>query len=184
MGAFVICLRLGGESIGGQTRTPEKLYKLLSSYFEEVLEQNSNNLDPMNLTVIAKENDAAEISRLGFLVIAAAVQCEQNQSYIMQIRSLDEDSQHSIMVAIERIMAKFNSDDASGANRGEPADQGSADRLRPSEADEGTTPKALQDKLSRVQGQYVGFIDLQWFPILRLSTDCCLLLNRKKPWRK
>jgi hypothetical protein len=132
----------------------EKLFKQLSSYFEEALYQNSNNIEAVNLTAIAKENDAGEIAKLGFLIVAAAVQCEANQNYIAQIRSLDEAQQHSIMVAIEKIMARLGGEETSP--EAAPTSRSSMERARGSEADDSAATRALQEKLSRVQGQYVG----------------------------
>ncbi|KAJ1553274.1 Protein Hook 2, partial [Cladochytrium tenue] len=80
----------------------KRLYKLLTGYYEEVLNQNTGTLDVPNLTAIARDSDADEIVKLAHLVLAVAVQVEQNQRYIAQIQSLDPAVQHALMVAIER----------------------------------------------------------------------------------
>ncbi|KAI9023299.1 HOOK protein-domain-containing protein [Hyaloraphidium curvatum] len=130
----------------------KKLFKQLTSFYEESLYQNPNNLDSVNLTAIAKENDEVELAKLGFLVVAAAVQCEGNQAYISLIRSLDEASQHAIMLAIEKVMTSLGGEDApSGQSRLDGPDRVSSDRAR---GEGGEDSRVLQEKLAAVQGQY------------------------------
>ncbi|KAJ3195407.1 hypothetical protein HK101_000313 [Irineochytrium annulatum] len=85
----------------------KKLYKLLTGFYEEVLGQNTAALDVPNLTAIARDSDVAEILKLAQLIIALAVQCEQNQRYIVMIQGLDAGSQHALMLAIEQVMSKL-----------------------------------------------------------------------------
>ncbi|KAJ3103928.1 hypothetical protein HDU97_009740 [Phlyctochytrium planicorne] len=87
----------------------KKLYKLLTSFYEEVLGQNTSFLDVPNLTAIAKDASKPELFKLSQLIIALAVQCENNQKYILKIQSLDETSQHALMLAIEQIMGRLSS---------------------------------------------------------------------------
>ncbi|KAJ3115511.1 E3 ubiquitin-protein ligase [Phlyctochytrium bullatum] len=85
----------------------KKLYKLLTSFYEEVLGQNTSYLDVPNLTAIAKDANKGELVKLTQLILALAVQCENNQKYILQIQSLEEGSQHALMVAIEQVMSRL-----------------------------------------------------------------------------
>ncbi|TPX64856.1 hypothetical protein SpCBS45565_g05607 [Spizellomyces sp. 'palustris'] len=85
----------------------KKLHKLLMGYYEEVLGQNSAGLETPNLTAIARDADILELLKLAQLVIALAVQCENNQRYVMKIQSLSQDSQHALMLSIETVMARL-----------------------------------------------------------------------------
>ncbi|KAH9244928.1 hypothetical protein BASA81_017631 [Batrachochytrium salamandrivorans] len=84
----------------------KRLFKLISSYFEEFLGQNIANLDMGGSTLekIAK-GDPKQVLRLAHLVIALAVQTEGNQKQIAKIQSLNQFDQHELMVAIETVMA-------------------------------------------------------------------------------
>ncbi|KAI9358583.1 hypothetical protein DFJ73DRAFT_757870 [Zopfochytrium polystomum] len=85
----------------------KRIYKLLTGYYEEVLGQNTSGLDVPNLTSIARDSDVLEIVKLMSLIIALAVQCEQNQKYIQQIQLLDAAAQHVLMVTIEQVMTRL-----------------------------------------------------------------------------
>ncbi|KNC96680.1 uncharacterized protein SPPG_07893 [Spizellomyces punctatus DAOM BR117] len=85
----------------------KKLHKLLMGYYEEVLGQNSAGLETPNLTAIARDADILELLKLAQLVIALAVQCENNQRYVMKIQSLSQDSQHALMLSIETVMGRL-----------------------------------------------------------------------------
>lgn len=81
----------------------KKLHKLLMGYYEEVLGQNTAGLEIPNLTSIARDADVVEILKLAQLIIALAVQCENNQRYVKKIQSLDQECQHALMLAIETV---------------------------------------------------------------------------------
>ncbi|TPX54803.1 hypothetical protein PhCBS80983_g05745 [Powellomyces hirtus] len=91
----------------------KKLYKLLMGYYQEVLGQNTAGLEIPNLTLIARDADVVETLKLAQLVIALAVQCENNQRYVLKIQALDQTSQHALMLAIETVMGRLASPGAS-----------------------------------------------------------------------
>ncbi|XJO77813.1 hypothetical protein BDV3_002346 [Batrachochytrium dendrobatidis] len=84
----------------------KRLFKLISSYFEEFLGQSIENLDMGGSTLesIAK-GDPEQVLRLAHLVIALAVQTDNNQNHIAKIQSLNQFDQHELMVAIETVMS-------------------------------------------------------------------------------
>ncbi|KAL1917218.1 uncharacterized protein VTP21DRAFT_4874 [Calcarisporiella thermophila] len=82
----------------------KKLHKLVTRFFEEVLGQSTQALEPPNLNLIAKEADAGELLKLCQLVIALAVQSENNQIYIERIQGLSQRAQHTLMLSIEQVM--------------------------------------------------------------------------------
>ncbi|KAJ3244516.1 hypothetical protein HDU78_010823 [Chytriomyces hyalinus] len=91
----------------------KKTYKLVTSYYEEVLNQPhaitafSGDLFVPNLTAIARDNDTDELLKLGRLIVALAVQSDNNQAYIEKIQGLKPESQHALMLAIEQVMARL-----------------------------------------------------------------------------
>lgn len=64
----------------------------------------------VNLTSIAKDADLHELLLMCQLVIAIAVQSEDNKTYIEMIQSLTQKSQHALMVSIEEVMNHFNTE--------------------------------------------------------------------------
>lgn len=81
----------------------KKLHKLVTRYFEEVLDRPSALLPPVNLNAIAKDSDVRETLKLCQLVIFIAVQCDKNQIYIAKIQGLSPQSQHSLMLSIDQV---------------------------------------------------------------------------------
>ena len=72
----------------------------------------------VNLTAIAKDADLHELLLMCQLVIAIAVQSDNNKRYIEMIQSLTQKSQHALMVSIEEVMSHFNAEpDTSSNNR-------------------------------------------------------------------
>lgn len=61
------------------------------------------NLLPINLNSIAKDDDIRETIKLCQLIICIAVQCHKNQIYIGKIQSLSQQSQHALMLSIEEV---------------------------------------------------------------------------------
>ncbi|KAJ3350784.1 hypothetical protein HDU83_009413 [Entophlyctis luteolus] len=87
----------------------KKTYKLITSYYEEVLVQPYvRTLNAPNLTAIARDDDSAEALVLATLIIVLAVQCENNQTYISRIQTLGQEQQHALMLAIEQIITQLN----------------------------------------------------------------------------
>ncbi|KAL2911966.1 hypothetical protein HK105_208576 [Polyrhizophydium stewartii] len=84
----------------------KRLYKLITSYFEEFLGQNisSIGIDGHQLQQIA-EGEPELVLKLSHIVIALAVQSENNQRFIAKIQSLSQYDQHELMLAIESIMS-------------------------------------------------------------------------------
>ncbi|KAG0182026.1 hypothetical protein DFQ29_006144 [Apophysomyces sp. BC1021] len=89
----------------------KKLHKLITRYFEEILGQDPELLPSVNLTAIAKDADLHELLLMCQLVIAVAVQSDNNRVYIDMIQSLTQKSQHALMVSIEEVMSHFNESD-------------------------------------------------------------------------
>ncbi|KAI9262267.1 hypothetical protein BDA99DRAFT_71902 [Phascolomyces articulosus] len=89
----------------------KKLHKLVSRYYEEVLDRDSDNLPSINLNAIAKDADMKETIKLCQLVICIAVMCNKNQIYIAKIQHLSQTAQHALMLSIEDVMKTI-----SGAN--------------------------------------------------------------------
>ncbi|KAF7728213.1 hypothetical protein EC973_006494 [Apophysomyces ossiformis] len=90
----------------------KKLHKLITRYFEEILGQDPELLPSVNLTAIAKDADLHELLLMCQLVIAVAVQSDNNRVYIEMIQSLTQKSQHALMVSIEEVMSHFNETDS------------------------------------------------------------------------
>ncbi|KAJ3104069.1 hypothetical protein HK100_004106, partial [Physocladia obscura] len=87
----------------------KKTYKLMTTYYEEVLAQPYVRLLPApNLTAIARDNDSLETLSLSVLVITLAVQSENNQQHIARIQHLAPEQQHALMLAIEQIMTQLS----------------------------------------------------------------------------
>ncbi|KZT03569.1 HOOK-domain-containing protein [Laetiporus sulphureus 93-53] len=92
----------------------KRLYRLMTQYFSDVLHQPTSALDVPDLQAIAKDNNVAATVIMCRLTIAIAVQCEKNEDIIEKIQRLTESEQHSLMRAIEQVMAKVRvSEDAS-----------------------------------------------------------------------
>lgn len=88
----------------------KKLHKLITRYFEDVVGQDPELLPSVNLTAIAKDADLHELLLMCQLVIAIAVQSDNNKTYIEMIQSLTQKSQHALMVSIEEVMNHFNTE--------------------------------------------------------------------------
>jgi len=102
----------------------KKLHKLIVRYYEEILGQDIESIPSVNLNAIAKDADTKDLLRLCQLVVALAVQSDNNNMYIEMIQSLTQKSQHALMVSIEEIMSQIN--DVHGALNDEAEDLGSA----------------------------------------------------------
>ncbi|ORZ17099.1 hypothetical protein BCR42DRAFT_326269 [Absidia repens] len=87
------------------------VYKLITRYFEEVLGQDPELLPTVDLNAIAKNADLHQLLLVCQMVIAIAVQSDNNHRYIEMIQSLSQKSQHALMVSIEEVMNHFNVDD-------------------------------------------------------------------------
>lgn len=96
----------------------KRLYRLLTQYFEDVLQKPTAALDVPNLQAAAKDYNVGAILVLCRMTLAITVQCEKNRDIIERIQRLDEDAQHHLMKAIEQVMVKISaspSDNGSGA---------------------------------------------------------------------
>lgn len=95
----------------------KRLYRLLTQYFEDVLQKPTSSLDVPNLQAAAKDSDVAALLIMCRMTLAVAVQCEKNREIIEHIQRLDEDAQHHLMKAIEQVMVKISTspDDSSGS---------------------------------------------------------------------
>jgi hypothetical protein len=95
----------------------KKLHKLITRYFEDIVEQDPELLPSVNLTAIAKDADLHELLLMCQLVIAIAVQSDNNKTYIEMIQSLTQKSQHALMVSIEEVMNHFNTEPDYASNK-------------------------------------------------------------------
>ncbi|KAI8926498.1 HOOK protein-domain-containing protein [Entophlyctis helioformis] len=88
--------------------TIKRLYKLMESYFEEFLGQDTSDLgfDGPSLQ-LAAQGDPEHILRLAHFVVALSVQSEDNQRFVTKIQNLSQFDQHELMVAIESIMSRL-----------------------------------------------------------------------------
>ncbi|KAH8550017.1 hypothetical protein BGW37DRAFT_428270 [Umbelopsis sp. PMI_123] len=82
----------------------KKLHKLIVRYYEEILGQDIESIPSVNLNAIAKDADTKDLLRLCQLVVALAVQSDNNNMYIEMIQSLTQKSQHALMVSIEEYL--------------------------------------------------------------------------------
>ncbi|KAJ3333713.1 hypothetical protein HDU76_004859 [Blyttiomyces sp. JEL0837] len=130
----------------------KKLYKLLTGYYEEVLGQNTSALDVPNLTSIARDSESSEILKLAQLIVALAVQCEHNQKYIAKIQSLEELSQHALMLAIEQVMERLSMTGGKTISPG--AGSPASAVLNEEKALLETENSALREKLRLLQSKY------------------------------
>ncbi|KAI8333447.1 hypothetical protein BC941DRAFT_358060 [Chlamydoabsidia padenii] len=87
------------------------IYKLIRHYFEQVLGQDPGLLPTVNLEAIAKNADLHELLVMCQLVIAIAVQSDNNRMYIEMIQNLPQKNQQVLMVSIEKVMRHFDGDD-------------------------------------------------------------------------
>ncbi|EMD38684.1 hypothetical protein CERSUDRAFT_123230 [Gelatoporia subvermispora B] len=97
----------------------KRLYRLMTRYFSEVLHQPTSALEVPDLQAIAKDYYIPATVIMCRLTIAITVQCEKNKDIIEKIQQLSESEQHSLMRAIEQVMAKVKvsgSPDLEGAS--------------------------------------------------------------------
>ncbi|KAI0811036.1 HOOK-domain-containing protein [Irpex lacteus] len=95
----------------------KRLYRLMTQYITDVLHQPARALEVPDLQAIAKDQNAAAMLLMCRMTITIAVQCENNKDIIGRIQKLEETEQHSLMKAIEQVMAKVKA--AGEANAGE-----------------------------------------------------------------
>lgn len=81
----------------------KKIHRLITRYFDEVLGQDPKQLPPIDLNAIAKEANHYDILLMCQLIVAIAVQSDNNRAYIDMIQSLSQKSQHSLMLSIEEV---------------------------------------------------------------------------------
>lgn len=86
----------------------KKLHKLIVRYYEEILGQDIESIPSVNLNAIAKDADTKDLLRLCQLVVALAVQSDNNNMYIEMIQSLTQKSQHALMVSIEEVKSRHS----------------------------------------------------------------------------
>lgn len=82
------------------------LYRRMTQYFSGVLHQPSSGLDVPDLQSMAQDHNVTATLIMCRLTIAIAVQCERNKEVVEKIQGLSETEQHSLMKAIEQVMAK------------------------------------------------------------------------------
>ncbi|KAJ1979913.1 hypothetical protein H4R34_002655 [Dimargaris verticillata] len=85
----------------------KKLHKMITHYYDDVLNQPIHKLDPVHLNLIAREGDTKELLKLCQLVLFLAVQSENNHQYVSQIQTLGPKAQHAIMILIETMQSQL-----------------------------------------------------------------------------
>ncbi|KAI9137506.1 hook-related protein family [Paraphysoderma sedebokerense] len=86
----------------------KKMYKLVISYYEDVLHSRVSEMDTPNLSSIAKDSDLNEILKLASLILLLSVQCPKKEKFISAIQTLDEFSQQQIMLIISQMMQRLS----------------------------------------------------------------------------
>lgn len=81
----------------------KKIHRLITRYFDEVLGQDPEHLPSIDLNAIAKEAKHYDLLLMCQLIVAIAVQSDNNRAYIDMIQSLSQKSQHSLMLSIEEV---------------------------------------------------------------------------------
>ncbi|KAI8619638.1 HOOK protein-domain-containing protein [Chytriomyces sp. MP71] len=110
----------------------KKTYKLITSYYEEVLNQPHVSAALVgdafvpNLTAIARDSDTDEVLKLARLIVCLAVQCDNNQAHIERIQGLKPESQHALMLAIEQVMTRLTEASAAGLDTDRPERPGTS----------------------------------------------------------
>jgi protein HOOK3 len=81
----------------------KRLYRLLTQYFSDVLNQFTSSLEVPDLQAMAKDSNVKATLIMCRLTIAIAVQCDNNKLIIEKIQGLSEINQHYLMKAIEQV---------------------------------------------------------------------------------
>lgn len=81
----------------------KRLFRLISQYFIDALNQPSSSLDVPDLQSIAKDHDRAHTMTVCRLVLAIAVQSEKKQEVVEHIKRLSERHQSALMRTIEEV---------------------------------------------------------------------------------
>lgn len=100
----------------------KRLYRLLTRYFEKVLDKPVGALDVPDLQAAAKDNDVCALLVLCRMTLAVAVQCEKNRAIIERIQCLDDSAQHHLMKAIEQVTICTVSSGSPADSRVDPGD--------------------------------------------------------------
>jgi protein HOOK3 len=90
-----------------KTATLKRLYKLLTQYYMEVLEQSIDALAVPDLDLLARDGSRSEICKLGRLALGIAVRSDKASEHIGAIQSLAIDDQQQIMYTIEQVMSSL-----------------------------------------------------------------------------
>ncbi|KAI0085421.1 HOOK-domain-containing protein [Irpex rosettiformis] len=94
----------------------KRLYRLMTQFITDVLHQPARALEVPDLQAIAKDQSVAATLLMCRMTITIAVQCENNKDIIERIQKLEETEQHSLMKAIEQVMAKVKAAGDAGEN--------------------------------------------------------------------
>ncbi|KAI5124070.1 hypothetical protein M0805_003897 [Coniferiporia weirii] len=85
----------------------KRLYRLMTQYYTNVLQQPTSALDVPDLQAMAKDHDASATLAMCRLTIVIAVQSTRNKEIIDKIQQLEQDDQHCLMKAIEQSMSRL-----------------------------------------------------------------------------
>ena len=81
----------------------KRMYKLMSQYFTDVMNQPVDALEVPDLQAMAKEADMQATLAMCRLTIVIAVQSSSNKDIIGKIQQLDQEFQHCLMRVIEQV---------------------------------------------------------------------------------
>lgn len=81
----------------------KRLFRLITQYFVDALNQPSSSLDVPDLQAIARDHDALHTMAVCRLVLAIAVQSEGKQEVVEHIKKLSERHQSALMRSIEEV---------------------------------------------------------------------------------
>ncbi|PWN36690.1 uncharacterized protein FA14DRAFT_159102 [Meira miltonrushii] len=87
-----------------KTATLKRLFKLVTQYYIEVLQQSPSALDVPDLDALARDGSKQDLYKLGSLVIGIAVRSDQANEHIAAIQSLPLEDQQQLMYTIEQVM--------------------------------------------------------------------------------
>jgi len=127
----------------------KKLIKNLETYFHEDLGRTAD-FDSVDLTLIAKDCNNAQIMNLVGLVVGAAIQCEHKAHFIQKILELPHESQAILKKLIESSMARISSlhdDDEDLLPEGNSLMDGHSRELEEALAQANTEKSMLQEQL-------------------------------------
>jgi protein HOOK3 len=81
----------------------KRMYKLITSYFQQVVGKTIVGLTEPDCTLLARDHNEQEILKFAAIIITLSVQCERNQYFVEKIQQLDQACQTELMITIESV---------------------------------------------------------------------------------